>query len=79
MFGDVVLGWRDMRASLFFEARGVGDPRIFGTGLGGKARGSTDDGGDADMSFWQAQRSKEVRSNSNPIPYTGQHSAANSG
>ena len=46
VFGDVVLGWRDMRASLFFEARGVGDPRIFGTGLGGKARGSTDDGGE---------------------------------
>ena len=37
-FGVVVLGWR----VVVFETNGVGNPRIFGAGLGAEARGSTD-------------------------------------
>jgi len=43
-FGDVVLGWRDMRVLLFLRRRvWTIRPRIFGAGLGGEARGSRDD------------------------------------
>ena len=30
-----------------FETKGVGDQRVFGAGLGGEVRGSTNDGGKA--------------------------------
>ena len=49
-FGDV--GTRLARHAhvVVFEAKGVGDPRIFGAGLGGEAtslgKGETDDGGE---------------------------------